>query len=61
MSLTNSSRYDVVATRKLDVTRYESLLHVHNTTDHDHGRYKCLASNELGVDSLVIALDATSQ
>ena len=43
------------------MSRYESMLHVHNTTEQDHGRYKCVANNELGHDSLIIALDATSQ
>lgn len=61
LSVPNGTHYDVAGTRQLSVTRYESVLYVYNTTQLDHGRYKCLASNELGHDSLYIALDATSQ
>jgi len=53
--------YNVVATRKLGLVLYQSVLRVYNTTTDDHGRYKCVATNELGSDSLVIALDGTSQ
>jgi len=37
------------------------VLHVSNTTKDDYGRYRCVASNELGSDSLIIELDGTSQ
>ena len=57
----DSGRYHVVPTMKLTVVRYESVLYVYNTTSEDHGRYKCLASNELGSDTLIVTLDATSQ
>jgi len=58
---TDSSHYNVVATNKLSLIEYESVLHVYNTTKDDHGRYRCVASNELGSDSLLITLDSTSQ
>lgn len=58
---TDGSRFDVVSTRKLSVVQYESVLRVYNTTKGDYGSYKCLASNELGSDSLLIALDGTSK
>ena len=58
---TDGSRYNVVPTRKLSLIEYESELHVFNTTKDDHGRYKCVASNELGSDSLLISLDGISE
>ena len=61
VSVGNGSRYEIVPTRQLHLTRYESVLYVYNTTKRDHGLYRCVASNELGDDSLIIALDSTSQ
>jgi len=58
---TNTSGYNILPTKALGLVRFKSVMQVFNSTEKDHGHYKCVASNELGSDSLVISLEATSQ
>ncbi|XP_013380213.1 nephrin isoform X1 [Lingula anatina] len=54
------ARYSVEH-QKLDFIHYVTYLYIHNVTEKDYGRYKCVARNDLGSDSFLVRFDKTSK
>jgi Immunoglobulin I-set domain len=54
-------RFVVGKTAQVGSLTYESTLMIHNTSKADYSLYKCIASNELGTDTALIALHGTSE